>query len=100
MWEFPRMERMGVWERYGKERWRKWRERVRQDAYSPIWNDTVQWIARENNFPGNPPKQITLIRYWDQIPPPIKGDFQPMPREFDFKYSYRFKFYDVKQEDL
>jgi hypothetical protein len=100
MWEFPRMERMGVWERYGKERWRKWRERVRQDAYSPIWNDTVQWIARENNSPGNPPKQITLIRYWDQIPPPIKGDFQPMPREFDFKYSYRFKFYDVKQEDL
>jgi hypothetical protein len=101
MWEFPRMERMGLWERYGKERWRKWRERVRQDSYSPIWNDTVQWIARENNtIPGNPPTQITLIRYWNQIPSPIKGDFQPMPRDFDLKYSYRFKLYDVKAEDL
>src|SRR3954469_688867 len=30
-WDFPRMDKMGLWEKFQKERYRKWRERVRQD---------------------------------------------------------------------
>src|SRR3954465_5465996 len=40
MWDFPQMEKLGLWERFQKERYRKWAERVRQDAYAGIWDDT------------------------------------------------------------
>jgi hypothetical protein len=101
VWEFPRMERMGIWERFHKERWRKWRERVRQDAYSSIWDDTARWIARQNNNqPGNPPTQVMLIRHWQAIPPPVAGDYQPIPKEYILRQNYRFKVYQVQRGDL
>ena len=99
-WEFPRMEQLSLWKKFQMERYRKWRERVRQDAYVAVWPDTCRWIARRFNNPANPPRQITLIRRWGQIPPPIPGDFQPMPKGFTTPSSYRFVTYDVKPEDL
>src|SRR5207253_2523469 len=41
-WTFPRMEKLGYWERFQKERYRKWRERVRLDMFSMIWDDTAR----------------------------------------------------------
>lgn len=112
LWEFPRMEKLGLWEKYHKERFRKWRERVRQDAHNNIWNDTTRFIARKFNNPTNPPTRVVLIRRWAPIPPPdmlinpndpgkpkIK-DFQPMPDEYTFVHQYRFKHYEVRPEDL
>jgi hypothetical protein len=101
VWEFPRMEKMGVWEKFQKERYRKWRERVRQDAYRQVWDETARWIARQHyKDPKNPPTKVVLMRAWGPIPPPAAGDYQPIPKDFDLKFSYRFKFYDVKKADL
>jgi len=101
VWDFPRMEKMGIAEKFQKERYRKWRERVRQDSYAQIWDDTVRWVARQHNRdPKNPPVKVVLVRSWNQIPAPAPRDFQPMPKDFDLKFSYRFKMYDVKKEDL
>lgn len=107
IWEFPRMEKLSLARRFQKERYRKWRERVRQDSYAGVWDDTARFIARLNDTPTNHPVQVVLIRKWDPIPPPTvtpgtyyPDDFQPIPDHYDLRYSYRFKFYDVRPEDL
>ncbi|HEX7861336.1 MAG TPA: hypothetical protein VF773_13470 [Verrucomicrobiae bacterium] len=107
-WEFPRMEKLGYLERSQKERWRKYRERIRQDAYGVAWDDAARYVARLHNNPTNPPKQIVLVREWDSIPPiqfkPGTFDYKPfqkMPKGYDYlKYSMRFRFYDVTPGDL
>jgi hypothetical protein len=108
LWEFPRMEKLGLWERYQKERFRKWRERVRQDAYRVVWNDTARYIARLHHNPTNPPIKVVLTRHWAPIPPPEPvafgksklRDYQPIPKEYEMKFNYSFAFHDVKPEDL
>lgn len=108
IWEFPRMEKLGYFERYRKERYRKWRERVRQDSYSAIWDDTARYIARLHNSATNRPVRVVLVRQWEGIPAPqfepgkaTYADHQPMPENFDeLKFSYRFNYYDVKPQDL
>src|SRR5262249_43162511 len=87
-WTFPRMEKLGYWERFHKERYRKWRERVRMDIYSVVWDDTARYIARLNDTPTNHPVQVTLIREWQPIlvPVPVPGkstlrEYQPMLRD-------------------
>ena len=112
IWEFPRMEEFGMWQRFQKERYRKWRERVRQDAFGTVWTDTTRYIARLHNNPTNPPKRIALIRRWEPITPPYMllnttnmaaskmRDYQPMPKEWPMRFNYRFKEYEVSPEDL
>lgn len=112
VWEFPRMQKLGLWERFYKERYRKWRERVRQDAYRQIWNDTARYIARLHRNPENPPRHVTLIRRWQPIPPPRVDldtnnpanspvlDFQRMPEELPTGFHYRFHQYPVRLEDF
>jgi hypothetical protein len=109
IWEFPRMEKLGYWERYQKERFRKWRERVRQDVYAVVWDDTARYVARlNNNNPANPPRQVVLMRHWGPIPPPepvARGkrklrDYQPIAEEYPMPFNFRFHFYDVQPEDL
>jgi len=75
-WVFPRMEEMGYWERYRKERYRKWRERVRLDAFAVVWPDTARYIARLHQSPENPVVTVKLTRYWTAIPAP-SGDWLP-----------------------
>lgn len=100
-WELPRMEKLGIWERFQKERFRKWRERVRLDAYQVIWPDTCRWIARNHNNPGNPPTFVSLTRQWGTIPPPIPGkDYQPIPGGYDMPQKYLFYVHPVAAQDL
>ena len=113
VWEFPSMEKLGIWEKFQKERYRKWRERVRQDAYNMIWPYTARYIARLHNNPTNPPVQVALIRHWENIRPPLMlantnrpgtppklRDYQPLPNEWPKRHKYRFHQYQVKAEDL
>ena len=108
IWQFPRMEKLGLTERYQKERFRKWRERVRQDVFSTVWDDTARYIARLHNNPTNRPVRVVLVREWESIAPPqfkpasveLK-DYQKMPKAYEkLKFSYRFKYYDVTPSDL
>ena len=103
-WLFPEMQSLGYFRRYQKERYRKWRERVRQDDYSKIWPDTARWIARQNydpkNIPPNPPKTIVLSRHWSDIPPPTQALYQPLPKAYEHTNHYNFFTYQVLPEDL
>ncbi len=101
IWEFPRMEKLSLLKRIPAERYRKWTERVRQDSNSFVWEDTARFIARLNyqNF-TNPPVLIAMTRIWGAIPPPRKGDYQPIPAEFHLTNEYTFYVYSVQPEDL
>ena len=107
-WEFPRMETLGYGERFQKERYRKWRDRIRQDAYAAVWDDTCRFIARLHHAnPGNPPTRVSLIRRWQPIPRPARVpgtnramDFQPLPNSYELTSSYRFRTYEVAPQDL
>ena len=101
VWELPRMEKFGLWEKFQKERHRKWRERVRLDAYQVIWADTCRWIARQHNNPSNPPVSVSLTRQWSPIPKPIPGqDYQPIPDGYALTNQYLFYYHEVEPRDL
>ena len=71
-WEFPRMDKLSLWERMKQERFRKWaNDSVNDEKNAVIWNDTAIYIARLNNSdPANPPVAVTLLRNnsWIQAP--------------------------------
>jgi len=107
VWNFPQMEKLGLFERMQKERYRKLVERVRQDAYQMVWDDAARHVARLHRNATNPPAEVMLVRNWSPIPKPAKNekgeglaDHQPMPEKFEFTQSYRFKVYKVQPGDL
>lgn len=105
-WHFPRMEELGLWERFQKERYRKLRERLRLDAYANGWDDLARHVARLHDTPHNRPVQVILTRLWEPIPPPTRtggrpDDYQPRPaRPGPLTNQYDFHRYTVRPEDL
>jgi hypothetical protein len=88
VWKFPRMQDLGLVDRYFKERYRKWaNERVRMDANSVLWPDAARYIARLHANPRNPPQTVRLVRYWAEVPPPGPGVSKPAYQRYVF-YTY------------
>jgi hypothetical protein len=95
-WKFPRMEQLGLVERYYRERYRKFTENLRQDANAGLWPDVARHIARLNNHDtSNPPAIIILVRYWSEIAAP--GANTPGRGRLQ---GHIFFEYNVKPEDL
>ncbi len=99
-WIFPRMERLGIFERYQKERYRKWRERIREDASALVWPDTARFIARLQHTPDHIPVHVTLTRHWSDIIFPERGTYLPRLWPAQLDHSYNFFQYDVSPSDL
>ena len=101
-WIAPRMQEMSLRERALKERQRKWRERIRDQSYSMIWDDTSRWIARQmNTKPNNPPVEVKLTRYWAMIPAPnLRQDYQPRPKEVAYTNSFTYAVTPIRAKDL
>ncbi|MBM4317228.1 MAG: hypothetical protein FJ116_07085 [Deltaproteobacteria bacterium] len=71
VWEFPRIERLGLFERVRKERYRKWAyDNVRLDSNSGLWASTADFIALSNWDEQNPPVKVSLNRHWRLISNP------------------------------
>jgi hypothetical protein len=67
-WTFPRMERMSLWGRYQKERWRKYIEVAQTANYRFLWPGMARYAARENNiYPNDPPVSVDLVRHYRVI---------------------------------
>jgi hypothetical protein len=101
-WVAPRMEEFSVWERAPKERYRKWRERIRSEEFAMVWPDTARYIARQlNTDPANPPVEVQLKRYWVEIPRPNRRqDYQPMPKRFDPTNFFVYAVFPIEPKDL
>lgn len=92
-WEFPRMAKMSYWERYQKERWRKYIEVAHQDSYNFLWPVMGRYAARVNNlYPNNPPVTVDLVRHFRLV----RAPGQP-PGTFA---AYQFSTVNINPEDL
>jgi hypothetical protein len=97
LWTFPRMENLGIIDKYFKERYRKYaNDNLRLDGDAPAWPDAARYIARVNYSPSNPPVSVNLVRYWSIVPPPTAtGAYEPGPWQ-----QYMFFHYSVAPGDL
>jgi hypothetical protein len=88
LWNFPRMENLGFFEKYLKERYRKYaNDNLRLDSNSALWPDAARYIARVNNQPSNPPITVGLVRYWSVVPPPGGEGSAPWNQYIFFRYN-------------
>jgi hypothetical protein len=76
LWNFPRMENLGIVEKYFQERYRKYaNDNLRLDSDAPAWPDAARYIARLHCSAVNPP-----VRYRSIVPPPTAtGVYTPGP---------------------
>ena len=90
LWTFPRMENLGIIDKYFKERYRRYaNDSIRRDANAAAWPDAARCIARLNNSLSNPPVAVNLIRYWSEVPPPASnGPYQPAPWQQHVFFGY------------
>lgn len=69
-WTFPRMEQLSLTQRYIKERYRKFGEKLPLEQNDVIWADIARHIAHANSTPSNPVKMVDgddLKRVLDRI---------------------------------
>jgi hypothetical protein len=69
VWSFPKMEDLGLGERFRKERYRKFLEVLPQPQYAPLWPDVARHLARLLNNPADPPDKVLLIEFQSDIRP-------------------------------
>lgn len=94
VYQYPRMYELGILEKYFKERYRKYYERVNADEFSWRWPSFAQRIALLSYVePDNPPVEVTLRRHWRVIQPPGEET------QYDYN-SYLFYKHPVDQEKL
>ena len=90
-WTFPRMEKLGYFQRLRKERYRKWaNERVVYMFSRPdpvLAEAAAKYVVRQVGAGSdNPPEKVELVRYRAFIPPPgrrglVPYDFEPLEWE-------------------
>jgi len=95
-WKFPRMEQLPLWQRYYRERYRKFVEYLKEDTSAAWWPDVARYVARLNNDASNPPEIVMLIRHWTNIVPPGKTPAPPEPQHVQIFYEYNVKPQDLK----
>ena len=88
VWSFPRMEELGLGERYEKERYRKFLEVLPQPQNAPLWPDVARHLARSLNNQADPPDKIMLIQFQSEIRPGVDDAHEPTPRPNVFFDDY------------
>jgi hypothetical protein len=95
IWKFPRMEQLGLMDRYLRERYRKFAENLQEDKNASLWPDAARFIATRNNDRPVPVRMVFLVRYWSEITHRADGTFAAAPWEAHVFYSL-----PVKPEDF
>lgn len=73
IYDYPRMKKMGLVQKYLKERYRKYTERLNDNSYAWKWPHTSYWVAAHVwTDPNNPPVKVVLRRHWIDVQPPGK----------------------------
>ncbi len=95
-WNYPAMEKLGLFERFCKEHYRKYGNDC-LNFNELLWPDFARYVARLNNEKTKHPVTIALIRTSADIPPIEEGLGKPNPEQTKV---YQFFLYRVLPEDL
>jgi hypothetical protein len=76
VYALPRMEDLSYFDRYRKERYRRFAESVVCDICAGLWPDIDREIARRSMNPADPPDRVTLMKFESPIDPKtgVNGD--------------------------
>jgi hypothetical protein len=96
VYEYPRMAKLPIPQKFVKERYRKFFERVRLDEKPFLWPSFAQRIAHLCDNPANPPIEVGLRRWWRDISPP--GKVQPEPYQGFLFYLHHVDANRLKQD--
>jgi hypothetical protein len=88
VWSFPRMEELGIGERYTKERYRKFVEDLLDQKNEGLWPDVANHVARQFNNPIDPPDKVMLIQFQTDIKPWADKSYNPVPEPNVFYEEY------------
>jgi hypothetical protein len=99
-WAWPRMEALGYLQRYRQERYRKYGERLRLPEHRAAWPDAARFVARRVAGAGSRPQEVTLVRRWAPIPPPVGPSLPPRLRHATLDHAEAFFRYAVRPGDL
>jgi hypothetical protein len=94
-WTFPRMEYLGLSDKFFKERYRKYAESLVRDDSDALLPDAARFIARMESNPANRVTMVILIQRWSLIVPRADGPYVPEPWERHVLLGY-----GVRPEDL
>lgn len=97
VFEYPVMQKLNVFERYFKERYRKFVENVHLDKYAYKWPSVAQAIAYQSyKGDGNFPMAVTLRRHFKTVNGP--GEYtDPEYKEYAF-FSYMVDVDKLKEQ--
>jgi hypothetical protein len=101
-WQFPRLETFGYFERYRKERYRRWAsgrvwiQGLNGGANRAVGEAAAQYAARQvSQDPANPPARVELYYYYARIPPPSREQLArrvPSPPVWERKSVFACEF--------
>jgi hypothetical protein len=95
--EYPAMQKLSVFERYFKERYRKFVENAHPDRYAYKWPAVAQAIAYQSyQGDGNFPVAVTLRRHFKTVMPPGQRT-DPTYQEYAF-FSYMVDIEKLKKQ--
>ncbi len=97
-WQFPRMDKLNIFDRIEKERYRSFGSDY-VNFNEVLRPDLARFIARlyRDSSNDNSPQIVTLERYWADIPPPNVGINKPSPSHDNHCTIFT---YQVKPSDL
>jgi len=91
----PRMELLGLSEKFFKERYRKFTDNLIDERFDLMLTDVARHIARSKSSPGNPVKLVVLVYNWSFIAPGSDGSLIAQPWDQHVLLGY-----GVRPEDL
>lgn len=96
VWHYPAMEKLGFFERYYREHYRKFGNDC-LNSTELLWRDFARFVARKNDRAGKHPVTVALTRTWADVLPIEKGMGKPNPEQSE---KYQFYLYKVESGDL
>lgn len=102
LYEFPRMEKMSLAEKFRKEKWRKFDvDNMPWSTAAAYHEDVARYVAREvNKDPANPPLQVALTVHWagvPELPTFVPSDEFPEHDKAASIFIYRVRKKDLRQ---